>query len=144
MTDNQNGAKQMPPKQPLNFVIEQQIRKTLRRTDVYYVKKDVKDNKGYSIEVKNYHDKTLIEYNYENNGLVKYTITYMGYVVAQMELEFGRISTEQHKKISNLGAFIDTKAANFKKISNAKAVMSKEESLVYQLALRESQHARYE
>ena len=38
-----NGAKQTPPKKSLNFVIKQEIFQTLRRTDVYYVNKNLKD-----------------------------------------------------------------------------------------------------
>ena len=86
----------------------------------------------------------MIKYDYESDGLIKYTIAYMGYVVAQMELEFGRIETEQHKDISNTGLVIKNKADKFKKISDAKAAMSQEESLAYQRAVRESQNARYD
>lgn len=74
----------------------------------------------------------------------KHKITFMGGVVAEMNLHVNMEMTQQHEDILNVGKAIDNKANELKKISEAMHNMSKEESLIYQRAFRELQNARYE
>lgn len=127
----------------LNFAIKQQIWQTLRRTDIYVVKSHNEEGTFYSSSVKNYHDETLLTYE-RDTVQGKHKITFMGGVVAEMNLHVNMEVTQQHEDILNVGKAIDNKANELKKISEAMHNMSKEESLIYQRAFRELQNARYE
>lgn len=123
----------------LNYAIKQQIMQTLRRTDLYVIENDDNETGVCLVKIKNFRDETLIQYSHDKRKVV-YNISYMGVVVAEISMP---IKKEYEDTIDVCNA-IEAKAKEFKRISNARAVMTKEESLVYQLAMREAQHARYD
>lgn len=133
----------LKPEKPLNLAIKQQLLQTLRRTDIYFIEKNDTENMFYSTQVKNFHDETLIVYeNDHDQGTHK--ITFMGYVVAEMGWHISMQMTPQYQDIWDVCKAIDNKAAEFRRISDAKFSMTKEESLAFQLAIREAQNARYD
>jgi len=134
----------LKPEKPLNFAIKQQILQTLRRTDVYVIKKsDEEEGLHSTTKINNFHDETILQYDYDKDQGT-HTVAFMGYVVAKMGWHISMKMTQQYKDIWDVCNAIDKKAEDFRSISDAKFSMTSEESLVYQLAIREFQNARYD
>ena len=68
----------------------------------------------------------------------------MGEVVAEMDFHISMVPTKQHKDILKIGKEIEKKSLQMEKVSKAMQAMSKSESVAYQRAMKEMEHARYD
>jgi len=133
--------KTFPPEKPLNLVMKKLILQNLRRTDIYFVENNDPENLFFSTSVKNFRDETLIKYDNDRDQGT-HTITFMGEVVAKMELHISMNLTKQHEDILDVVRKIDAKSDESKDMFKEKQKMSKVENLVYERARRELQNAR--
>lgn len=132
-----------PPEQPLNFVIKQQLLQTLTRKDIYITRDYDKNTKVMKLAVCDQRDTVLIEYIHDKVNKT-HTIKQMGLIVAKMLWRKTMLETRQHRDIFEIIKTIESKREYLQKVFAAMTSMSKTESLAYQLALRESQNARYD